>query len=77
MEAANNLAVAGLKEREVGEGERETRLADSGSGKRTGADVEELVWRGSAGRGRETKERGHGWAPLVGERGGGNRGSSG
>jgi hypothetical protein len=36
MAAANNSAVTGLKEREVGEGERETVRAVSGSGEASG-----------------------------------------
>ena len=77
MAAANNSAVTGLKEREVGEGERgkrRGRFPVRGNGLARTSRRRHGARCGSAGHGRETKERGPGWAPLVGERwGGGNR----
>jgi hypothetical protein len=81
MVAANNSAVTGLKEREVGEGERWKRRGQfpvQGNGLARTSRRGRGARRGSAGHGRETKERGRGWAPLVGERwGGGNREAAG
>jgi hypothetical protein len=56
MAAANNSAVTGLKEREVGEGERETAWAVSGSGVASGREPGRGVARLSAQRGVAPRE---------------------